>query len=163
MFKGCFNVCPLWVCFTLVYSTLSITLPYTFTSHPLFFNSFQYTSLYTLSTHLMLCNITDALSFSFPFPFFLSSTEYFHYYKRVLHMSLYMIMLVFVYMFIFGSIFYVWEKTSGFCVSDPGLVHITQCPLIVCIYLQDTCHYTLWLSNTPLCIYNTISWSIHQF
>jgi hypothetical protein len=32
-----------------------------------FFNSFQYTSLYPLPSH-MLCDITDALSFSFPFP-----------------------------------------------------------------------------------------------
>jgi hypothetical protein len=25
------------------------------------------------------------------------------------------------------------------------------------IYLQTTCHYSLWLSNTPLCTYTTIS------
>jgi hypothetical protein len=33
---------------------------------------------------------------------------------------LYMIMLVFVYMFIFGSIFHIWEKTCIFCLSEPG-------------------------------------------
>jgi hypothetical protein len=25
------------------------------------------------------------------------------------------------------------------------------------IYLQTTCHYSLWLSNTPLCTYTPIS------
>jgi hypothetical protein len=68
IFKLMFNVCPLWVYFTLVRSTPSITVPYPFTSHPPFFNSFQYTSLYPLPSHLMLCDITEALSFSFPFP-----------------------------------------------------------------------------------------------
>jgi hypothetical protein len=32
----------------------------------------------------------------------------------------------------------------------------------VSIYLQMACHYSLWLSNTPLCIYATFSRSIHQ-
>jgi hypothetical protein len=73
-----------------------------------------------------------------------------------------MIMLVFVYMFIFGSIFDIWEKTCSFCVSDPGSLHLTWCPPITFIYLQTTCHYSLWLSNTPLRIYTTISWSILQ-
>jgi hypothetical protein len=53
----------------------------------------------------MIWDITDALSFSFPFLLSPSSTEWFHCYKHVLHLSLYMIMLVFVYMFIFGSTF----------------------------------------------------------
>jgi hypothetical protein len=35
-----------------------------------FFNSFQYTSLYPLPSHLTFCDITDALTFSFPFPEF---------------------------------------------------------------------------------------------
>jgi hypothetical protein len=43
-----------------------------------------------------------------------------------------------------------------------GLLHLTWCSLIASIYLQTTCHYSLWLSNTPLCVYTTISWSIHQ-
>jgi hypothetical protein len=51
--KGCLNVCPLWVCFTLVRSTPSITLPYLFTSHPPFFIIFQYISLYPLPSYLM--------------------------------------------------------------------------------------------------------------
>jgi hypothetical protein len=36
---------------------------------PPFFNNFQYTSLYPQTLHLMVCDITDALSFSFPFFF----------------------------------------------------------------------------------------------
>jgi hypothetical protein len=118
MFKGVFlSVGPLWVYFTLVHSFPSITLPYPFTSQPPFFNSFQDTFLYPLPSHLMLCN--KAQSFSFPFPLSPSSTKKFHCYKHVLHLSLYMIKLVFVYMFIFGSIFYIWEKICIFCVSDP--------------------------------------------
>jgi hypothetical protein len=135
--------------------------PYTYLPPPLF-NSFQYTSLYPLPAHLMLCDITDALSLSFPLPTSPSSKEQFHYCKHVLHMSLSMIMLVFVYTFIFGSIFYVWEKTSSLCLSEPGWLHSTWCPPIASIYCQTTCHYSLWLSNTPLCIYTTFCRSIHQ-
>jgi hypothetical protein len=99
--KGCLNVFPQRVYFTLVQSTPSIALPYPFTSYPHFFESFQYTSFYPLPLHLMWCDITDALSSSFPFPFSPSFIEQFHCYKHVLHMSLYLIMLAFVYMFIF--------------------------------------------------------------
>jgi hypothetical protein len=74
-----------------------------FTSHPPFFKSFQYIS-YILYLYVILCDITDVLSFSFPFPLSPSSIEYFHCYRHVLHLSLYVIMFVFVYMFIFGSI-----------------------------------------------------------
>jgi hypothetical protein len=51
--NGYLSVCPPWVYFTLVCSTPSITLSYTFTSCPPFFNSFQYSSLYPLPSHLM--------------------------------------------------------------------------------------------------------------
>jgi hypothetical protein len=67
---------------------------------------------------------------------------------------LYMIMLVFVYMFFFGSIFHVWKKTCRFCVSNHGWLHLTWCPPIAPIYLQTTFHCSLWLSNSPLCIYH---------
>jgi hypothetical protein len=63
----------------------------------------------------------------------------------------------FVYIFVFGSIFHIWKKTCGFCVSDLGLLHLIWCLLFASIYLQTTCHYSLWLTNTPLCIYVTIS------
>jgi hypothetical protein len=134
--------------------------PLCFTSHLPFFNSFQHTSLYPLPSHLMLCNITDALSFSFPFPLSQSSigssniTNVFY---------IWVCIWLYMYMFIFGSIFHRWEKTCDFCVSYPGLLHLTWCPPIASIYLQTTCHYSLWLSNIPLCIYTKFSWSIHQF
>jgi hypothetical protein len=51
----------------------------------------------------MVCDITDALPFFFPFSLSLSSIEQFHCYKHVLHLSLFTIILIFVYMFIFGS------------------------------------------------------------
>jgi hypothetical protein len=108
----------------------------------------------------MLYDITDALSFSFLFPLSPSSIEWFHCYNHVPYLNLYMIMLVFVYMFIFESIFHIWEKTCNLCVSEPGLLHLKLYPPIASFYLQTTCYYSLWLSS--LCIYSTFSWSIHQ-
>jgi hypothetical protein len=61
----------------------------------------------------------------------------------------------------FGSVFHVWEKTCGLCLSDLGLLHLTWCPPIAFNYPQTTCHYSLWLSKTPLCINTKFSWSIH--
>jgi hypothetical protein len=46
----------------------------------------------------------------------------------------------------FGSIFHVWQKTRDFCVSKPGLLHLTWCLPIASIYLQTPCHYSLWLN-----------------
>jgi hypothetical protein len=143
----------------LVHSSPAIILPCP--SHSTFFNSFQYISLYHLLSHLQLGDITDALSFFFPFPLSLSSIEYFHCYRQVLHMSLYMIMLMFVYVLNFGSIVYVLEKTCGFCVSDTGLLLLTWHLPIESIYCQTTCLYSLWLNKTPLCMYTTISWYFH--
>jgi hypothetical protein len=62
-------------------------------------------------------------------------------YKHVLQLRLYMIMLVFVYTFIFVSVFHLGEKTQGFCVSDPGLLHLT-CDN--CIHLSSN-HISLFL------------------
>jgi hypothetical protein len=123
---------------TVLCSTPSIVLLCPFTSHPPFATAFNNASLYPLPSHLMLYCRTDALSFSF-----LSSMESFHCSKHVLHMGLYMIMLIFVYMFIFGSIFHIWEKTCGLCVSEPGLLHLTWCPPIPSIYLQTTCLFLM--------------------
>jgi hypothetical protein len=73
--KGFLYVCLLWVYFTLV---PSIALPYPFTSHPLFFNT--YISIHNLLssstlTDVVFYNIINALSFSFPFPLSPSSIE----------------------------------------------------------------------------------------
>jgi hypothetical protein len=35
-------------------------------------------------------------------------------------------------------------------------------PPIASIYLQTTCHYSLWVSKTQPCMCTTFSWSIHQ-
>jgi hypothetical protein len=120
----------------LVHSTPSITLPYPFSSQPSFFNSFQYTSLYALPSHLMRFYWWSIILFSFhPSP---SSIDWFHCYKHVLYLCLYMIMLVFVHMFICGSVFHIWEKTCSFCVSNTGLLHLTWCPPTASVYLQTT-------------------------
>jgi hypothetical protein len=84
------------------------------------------------------------------FPPSLSSTQQFHCHRHVLHLSLYVIMFVFVCMFIFGSIFHIWEKICDVCLSEPGLLHLTWCPPIASIYLHTPCHYSLWLNKTPL-------------
>jgi hypothetical protein len=52
----------------------------------------------------------------------------------------------------FESIFHAWEKTCVLCLSEPGLLHLTWCFPIISICLQITCHYSLWLSKTPLFI-----------
>jgi hypothetical protein len=79
----------------------SITLPYPvfkqLSIHILISSTYTYYVMY----------ITNALSFSFLFPLSLSSVEQFYCCKHVLHLSLYMNMLAFVYMFISGSIFHV--------------------------------------------------------
>jgi hypothetical protein len=62
---------------------------------------------YILTSSTFTCGITVALSFSFTFPLSPSSIEEFCCYKHVLHLSLYVIVLVFVSVFIFGSIFHI--------------------------------------------------------
>jgi hypothetical protein len=46
--------------------------------------------------------------------------KYMHTYIRA-HTHTYMIMLIFV----FGSIFHIWEKTCDLCLSEPGVLHLT--------------------------------------
>jgi hypothetical protein len=53
----------------------------------------------------------------------------------------------------FGSIFQIWKKTCLYLL-EPGLLHLIQCTPTTSIYLQTTwCHFSLWLSKTPLCVY----------
>jgi hypothetical protein len=125
-----------------MYAHCSLLFSYPFTYHPLFFNSFQYTSLYLSSifiSYVMWCYWYSIILFSFPFfPKFHTvvpllqtcSTSEFVYDHAC-----------FVYMFFFGSIFHLWEKTCSLCVSVPGLLHLTWCPPIASIYIQTTCHY----------------------
>jgi hypothetical protein len=80
---------------------------------------------------------------------------------NMLHIWFCMALFLCIYL-CFGSMLPVWVKTCSLCFSDPILIHLTWCPPIAFIYIQTTCHYSLWLCKTPLCIYTTISWSIHQ-
>jgi hypothetical protein len=129
---------------------------------PPLFNSFQYTSLYPPPVQMWCMSILLTLYHSLFLSLLFWVPEWFHCYKCVLHMSVYMIMFVFVYMFIFGSVFHIWEKTCSLCLPEPGLLHVTWCPPIASIYFQTLCRSSLWLTNTPLCIYSTFSHSIHQ-
>jgi hypothetical protein len=141
-------------------STPSISLPYPFASHHPFFNRFQYTSFYPLPSHLILliqyywCCI---ILFSFP-----SLPEF----QKV---SSTITSMFYIWACIWSCLFLcIWlslgisSTYESFCVSDPGLCHATWCSPVTPIYFQITCHYSLWWSNTPLCLYSTFSWSIHQ-
>jgi hypothetical protein len=164
MLKGWLNVCPLLVYFTLVHSTPSITLPYPFISHPQFFNSFQCKSLCPLPLQLMLCDIIDALlfSFNFSFPMFKSSSSIISmfYIWRMIWSSFLKVYIFCVYLYLWICshmrenmwllCFWAWLTSLSMMSSN-------------CIPLPSTtCHYSLCLINSPLCIYTTFSWSIHQ-
>jgi hypothetical protein len=121
---------------------------------------------YPYTPYCHTCNVLryfDALSFSFPFLPSLNSIEYFHYIKHVLHLSLCMIMLVFMYMFIFW-IYLPHMRENMLPLSFWAKLNSLNMMSSNCIlYFQTTwCHYSLWLSKTPLCIYTTFSWSTHQ-
>jgi hypothetical protein len=60
-----------------------------------------HTIILSTFTDVMYYNIVAYLSFSFSFPPPWSFIEKFHYFKHVLHVSLYIIMFGFLYMFIF--------------------------------------------------------------
>jgi hypothetical protein len=90
--------------------------PLPFYPHASFFNSFKYTSLYLLPSYLMFYDITDGLSFSFPFSFSPSSIEKIHIYKHVQHMSLCMIMLVLCVCLYLLDLSSTYERKRGFCL-----------------------------------------------
>jgi hypothetical protein len=103
------------------------------------------------STDVIFHDITVALSFSFPFSLSSNSIK-FYCYKHVLYISLYMIMLVLCICLFFGSIFHIWEKKMWLLSFWTWLTSLNMSPPNASIYLQVTCHYSLWLSATPLCI-----------
>jgi hypothetical protein len=130
--------------------------------------TFQQLSIYILisSTFTSYAIFTDALLVSFPFPLSPSSIEWFHYYKHVLYLSLYIIMHVFVYMFIFWNYlpcmreniwplcFWAWLtsliRMSSNCIHLPSN-HIPHGWVIlhcVCVYIYiyiTFCWYILQL------------------
>jgi hypothetical protein len=68
---------------------------------PIFSTASIHNLISSIFTDVMFYDTVDAPSFSFPFHSSLSFIEQFHYYKHVLNMSLYVIMFVFAYIFIF--------------------------------------------------------------
>jgi hypothetical protein len=128
-------------------------LPYLFTSHHHVSTAFS-THPYILYLHrcyILQYYWCSILLFSFPsFPKF--------------HRVVPLLQICSTYEFVYcHACFYVYvclldlssmyEKTCGLCLSEPGLLHVTWYPPIAYISLQTICHYSLWLSNTPLCIY----------
>jgi hypothetical protein len=57
MFKRVSYCIPMGVYFTFIHSPLSNTLPYSLTFHLSFFNTFQYTALYSLPSQLLCFRI----------------------------------------------------------------------------------------------------------
>jgi hypothetical protein len=142
-------------------STPCITLPYPFASHPPFFNSFQYTSLYHpyilyLHRHNVLqycwCSI---ILFSFPsFPKFhrvvpllltCSTYEFVYDYACFLCICLLWIYLPHMRENMWPLSFCAWLTSLNMMSSS-------------CIHLPSN-HMSLflWLSKTPLCVFTIIS------
>jgi hypothetical protein len=104
-------------------------LPFYPPTHPHYFNSFQYISLH-LCLHrcyvLWLCWCSVVL-FSF------LSFSKFHRVVPLLQTCSTLWVSVGSCLFLcvclsFGSVFHVWEKIHGFCLSQPGLLYLTLCP-----------------------------------
>jgi hypothetical protein len=152
-------VSPLCVYFTSVHSAPSITVPYPFTFHPHFsmaFSTHPYI-FYLHRWHVLWYYWCSIILFSFPF--FPEFHRVVPYYKCVLQMSLYMIMLVFVYIFTFWICLphmreSMWPLSFWACLTTLNMMFSN------CIHLPRHC--SLWLSKTPWCIYTTISWFIHH-
>jgi hypothetical protein len=52
-----------------------------------------------------------------------------------------------------------WSWLTSLNMMSSNYIHLPSNPMS---FTFKPCHYSLWLSNTPFCIYTTISWSIHQ-
>jgi hypothetical protein len=92
------------------------------TTHLPLFNSFQYV-LCLYGCYVLWCYWSAIIHLSFPsfpmlhrvFPVLQTHSTYKVVYDRV----------CFVYIFIFGSVFHIWEKTCSLWLSEPGLLHST--------------------------------------
>jgi hypothetical protein len=153
MFNGISQSAPLWVNFSLVLSTPSITLPYPFTSHYRFFNSFQNTSLYPLPSQmldfivLLMLYHSLFLAFFHQVPWSSSTVTNMFYIWICIWPCLFLcICLSFV------SIFHLWEKTWGLCLSQPDLLYLTDifqfhpftfkpCVIVPCGWVKLHCVY----------------------
>jgi hypothetical protein len=95
--------------------------------------------------------------------FFFHYSEFhrlFPYYKRTLHIHLFIIMFLFcVYVCVLDL-----SPTYGLCLFKPGFLHLIWCLPIASICFHTTWfHFSLWLNKTSLYIDITFSYSIHQF
>jgi hypothetical protein len=98
----------------------------------------------------MFYSITDAVSFSFPFP-----PSEFHTVVPLLMFYIWVCIWLCLFLCVclsFVSVFHVSEKTCSLS-SGAGSLHFMLCPPVASIYLQTTCHYSLWLNKTLLCMY----------
>jgi hypothetical protein len=129
---------------------------------PLFSTAFN-TQLYVLGLHrcyvLWYCWCSIIL-FSFP-----SFPEFHRVVPLLQTCSTYEIVHDYFYVYV-----YLLDLSSTPCMRENmrllsfwvWLTSLNMSPPMASIYLQITYHYSLWLSNTPLCINTTISWSSHQ-
>jgi hypothetical protein len=134
------------------YSPLPINLPHL----PPFFNNFQYTSLKPLPTQMLYFMILLMFYHSLFLSFFphVPGSSFTIANMFYLWVSIWSCLFLCICLS-FGSVFHLWEKTSGLCLSEFGLLHLIWCPPIASIYLQTTCHYSLWLSkDSAVYIYN---------
>jgi hypothetical protein len=126
-------------------------------------NPFHYSPLLpthfstTFSTYPYILYLPILTVYHSPFPEFQSSstvTNMFYIWVYIYHL--------FLCMFIFGSIFHVWEKTLSFCfwfwLTSPNMLSFN------CIHLPSNYMslYPVAEQYSNVCIYTVISWSIHQ-
>jgi hypothetical protein len=126
MVRGFLHVSQLWIYCSLVNST-PLLLSFTLSLLPPIIQQISVWIFTSFNcTDEMCFTIVDFLTFSIPFPPHLNSIEKFHNYK--LYINAHMIMLFLSICLSFGSIFHMWKKSYGLCLSEPGLLHLTWCP-----------------------------------
>jgi hypothetical protein len=150
--KGFLNVSPLWVHFTLVRSTPAMTLPYPFNPYPPFSTVFTI-HLYILYFHR--CYVLQHYWYSIILLSFPSFPKFHRVVPLLQTCSMYEFVYNHTYFCVclpFESIFHVWEKICGLFFPEPGLLYLAWCLSVASVYIQITCHYSLWLNKSPLYI-----------
>jgi hypothetical protein len=77
----------------------------------------------------------------------------FYVYKNIYIYILYTYILVYPKIS-FGSISHVWEKICSLCAFEPGLLHLTWCPLIASIFFPTTCIIPYHWVKYPCVVYH---------
>jgi hypothetical protein len=149
MFKGvCLNVCPLWVCFTIIHSPPPITLPYPhfqqFSIHILICSTFRFYVMLYYWCSILLFSFLPFLKFHRVVPILQTHSIS----KFVLGHVCFC-----VYVDLWIDLLHVRENMQLLCFW--AWLTLLSMMSSSCIHLpQPTCHYSLWLSNTPLCTYH---------